>query len=173
MASIQHPAIEFTSSAQNRVRVAFGVKFTNAELGGGAPSSWTRRYTNLFQPNLPPFYSYSAKVLFKVIRVVPQPFVQGTPPPPLPDPLVLNVTTLNVSLPRSGNVRSLSTEFGYALGVNSNLVFDHLHAEVMLFRRYTTLPNLFNFPIESRTASDLVLTVSDLASPQPNGVVIP
>ncbi len=173
MATIQNPGIAFTSIAQNRVRISFNVKFTNTELAGRVASSWIGRYANLNQPHLPPTYSYSAKVLFKVIRIVPQPFVSGSPPPPLPDPVVLNVTTLSVPLPTSGNVKSLSTEFGYTLGVDNDLVFDHLHAEVMLFRRYTLLPTVFNFPIESRTSNDLVLTMSDLASPQPNGVVIP
>ena len=80
---------------------------------------------------------------------------------------------MSVSLPTTSNVKSLSTQFGYTLGVNNNLVFDHLHAEVQLFRRYTMLPNVFNFPIDTELTNHLDLTVSDLASPQPNGVVIP
>ena len=173
MATIQNPEIAFTSTAQNRVKVSFKVKFTKTELGGRVASSWLGRYASLNQPHLPPTFAYSAKVVFKVIRIVPQPFVSGSPPPPLPDPVTLNATTLSVSLPTTSNVKSLSTQFGYTLGVDNNLVFDHLHAEVQLFRRYTMLPNVFNFPIDTELTNDLVLTLSDLANPQPNGVVIP
>jgi hypothetical protein len=173
MATIQQPRIDFTSNAQNRVKISFQVRFTSSELGGKVPSSWIGKYQRLFQPTLPPTYSYSAQVIFKVIRIVPQPFVRGSPPPPLPDPVTLNATTLSVRLPTTGQIRSLNTEFAYSLGVNSNLIFDHLHAEIKLFRRLTIAPNLFSFPLESKTTNDLVLTVSDLASPQPNGVAIP
>jgi hypothetical protein len=173
MATLQQPSIEFTNQNQNRVKVSFKVKFTDTELGGGVSSSWKSRYIDLFKPTLPPLYSYSAQVLFKVIRIVPQPFVRGTPPPPLPDPVILQVANLNVALPSSGNTKSLNTEFTYTFAGNDPLVFDHLHAEIRLFRRLRLAPNLFSFPIDTKTTNDLVLTVGDLASPQPNGVVIP
>lgn len=173
MATILQPSIEFTNNNQSRARVSFQVRFTNTQLGGGVSSSWRGRYPGLFQPNLPPLYSYSAQVLFKVIRIVPQPFVQGQPPPPLPDPVTLQVTTLSVRLPSSGNTRSLSTDFTYTFAVNNPLIFDHLHAEIRLFSRFIFAPTQFSFPGDSKTTNDLVLTVSDLASPQPNGVVIP
>ena len=79
MATIQNPEIAFTSKAQNRVKVSFKVKFTNSELGGRVASSWLERYANLSQPHLPPTFAYSARVVFKVIRIVPQPFVSGSP----------------------------------------------------------------------------------------------
>lgn len=173
MASIHQPHIDFTSNFQLGVVVSFQVKFTSTELGGGVSSSWKGLHQNLFQPNLPPAYSYSAKVLLKVVHAVPQPYIRGDPPPPLPDPFTFKVTTLPVPLPRSGNVRSLSTQFTYALGINNNLVSDHFHAEIMLFRRLTILPTSFSFVVDSKITNFLDLTVSDLASPQPDGFVIP
>jgi hypothetical protein len=172
MATIQQPKIEFTNAAQNQARVSFQVKFTATEIGGGVSSTWKGLYPRLFQPQLPPTFAYSARVLLNVIRIVPQPFVRGSPPPPLPDPVALNVTTLNVALPTSGQVRSLNTTFSYALGVNSNVIFDHLHGHIILFRRLMLLPQQFTFPIDSKITNDLVLAMSDLASPQPNGVTI-
>ena len=165
--------IQFTHAAQNQARASFQVKFTATEIGGGVSLTWRGLYPRFFQPHLPPTFAYSARVLLKVIRTVPQPFVSGSPPLPLPDPVTLNVTTLNVDLPSSGQVRSLNTTFTYTLGANSNLIFDHLHAHIILFRRLTLLPQQFTFPIDSKITNDLVLTVSDLASPQPNGVTIP
>jgi hypothetical protein len=158
MATIQQPRIEFTSNLQTGVRVSFQVNFAANELGG------------IF-----PVYAYSARVFFNVMRIVPVPFVAGTPPPPLPDPVTLNVTTLSVPRPSTGNISSLRTDFTYAFAVNSNLITDHLHAEIKLRRRLSVLPNtnLFNAVIDSQKTNDLVLTVSDLASPQPNGAIIP
>ena len=158
MATIQQPRIEFTSNSQTGVRVSFQVNFSASELGGIIPS-----------------HIFSARVFFNVIRIVPQPHVAGSPPPPLPAPVMLNITTLGVPLPSTGNIRSLSTEFTYTFAVNSNLITDHLHADIQLRRRLRFLPNinLFNSVIDSKKTNDLVLTVSDLASPQPNGQVIP
>jgi hypothetical protein len=158
MATIQQPRIEFTSNLQTGVKVSFQVNFAASEVGGIFPT-----------------YIYSARVFFNVIRIVPQPQVAGTPPPPLPAPVTLNITTLSVRLPSAGNITSLSTEFTYTFAVNSNLITDHLHADIKLRRRLRFLPNtnLFNSVIDSKKTNDLVLTVSDLASPQPNGQIIP
>jgi len=158
MATIQQPRIEFTSNLQTGVKVSFQVSFVASELGGIFPT-----------------FVHSARVFFNVIRIVPQPFVAGTPPPPLPAPVMLNVITLGVPLPSTGNIQSLSSEFTYTFAVNSNLITDHLHADIKLRRRFRFLPNtnLFNSVIDSKKTNDLVLTVSDLASPQPNGQTIP
>ena len=175
MATILQPTIEFTNNnSQNRARVSFDVRFLATELGGGAPSSWTGRFPGLIQPNFPkPTISHHAQVVLKVIRIVPQPFVQGDPPPPLPDPVTLQVNTVNVKLPTSGNTRSVETEFRYTLVQNNPFVFDHLHAVITLFRRLRFgSTNLFTIPVDTKTTNDLVLAF-DLASPQPNGVVIP
>jgi hypothetical protein len=154
MATIQQPRIEFTSNLQTGVKVSFQVSFAAGELGG------------IF-----PIYVYSARVFLNVIRIVPQPQVAGSPPPPLPAPMTLKFTTLGVPLPSTGNIRSLGAEFTYAFAVNSNLITDHLHADIKLRRRLRFLPNTnqFNSVVDSQKTNDLVLTVSDLAIPQPNG----
>jgi hypothetical protein len=154
MATIQQPRIEFTSNLQTGVKVSFQVNFAASELGGIFPT-----------------FVYSARVFLTVIRIVPQPQVAGSPPPPLPAPVTLKFTTLGVPLPSAGNIRALNTEFTYAFAVNSNLITDHLHAQIQLRRRLRFLPNtnLFNSVIDSKKTNDLVLTVSDLAIPQPNG----
>ena len=85
MATIEQPTIEFTSSLQNRAKVLFGVKFSSTELQGGVTSSWLGRYSGYLPPGLGPLYTYSAQVILKVIRIIPQPFVKGTPPPVVPE----------------------------------------------------------------------------------------
>lgn len=148
MATLQQPSIAFTSSSQTSVRVSFQVNFVASELGP-------------IQLSI-----FSARVFFKVIRIVPKPFVAGTPPPPLPAPVTLNTVTLRVPRPITGNIRSLHTDFTYTFAANSILITDHLLAEIRLRR------NIFN-TIDTKTTHDVVLTVSDLASPQPSGVIIP
>ncbi len=154
MATIQQPRIEFTNNFQTGVKVSFQVEFSASELGGI------------------PIHVFSARVFLNVIRIRPQPHVAGSPPPPLPAPVMLNDTTLHVRRPSTGNITSLSTEFTYTFAVNSNLATDHLHAEIKLRRRLKLLP-IFNPVIDSEKTNDLVLTVADLASPQPNGQIIP
>ena len=158
MANLQQPHIEFTSSFQTSVRISFQVNFAANDFGSIFPT-----------------FAFSARVFFNVIRIVPIPIIVGTPPPPLPPPVTLNSVTLNVPRPSTGHVRSLGTEFTYTFAVNSILITDHLHAVIRLRRRANFLPNtdLFNNVIDTQRTNDLVLTVSDLASPQPNGVIIP
>jgi hypothetical protein len=179
MATILQPQIQFTGSFQLGVEVSFKVKFTGIELAGGVSPLWKKIHPNFFPsqlpppPQLPPPYTYSAQVLLKVIRAIPQPFLKGDPPPPLPDPFTLQVKTLPVSLLGAGNVKSLSIQFTYALGLNNSLISDHFHAEILLFRRLKILPTVFSFVIDSKITNPLDLTVSDLANPQPDGTVIP
>ena len=175
MATILQPTIAFTNNSQNRARVSFDVRFLATELGGGAPSSWTGRFPGLIQPDFPkPSISHHAQVVLKLIRIVPQPFLKGQPQPPPPDPVTLQVNTVNVKLPSSGNTRSVDTEFTYTFAVNNPFIFDRLDAVITLFRRLRFgSTNIFTLPVDTKVTNDLVLTVSDLASPQPNGVVIP
>jgi hypothetical protein len=176
MAAIEQPTIEFTNNFQSRVKVSFRVKFASAELQGGVPTSWLGRYGGYLPPGLGPLYAYSAQIILKVIRIIPQPFVRGTPPPPLPDPVTLQSTSITVSLPTSGNTTSRSATFNYALGPDDALTFDHLHAEIRLFRRSRfgiDLPSVFTFPTDTTLTNFLVLTLSDLANPQPDGTAIP
>ena len=88
MATIQQPRIEFTSNLQTGVKVSFQVNFAASELGGIFPT-----------------FVFSARVFLNVIRIVPQPQVAGSPPPPLPAPVTLKFTTLGVPLPSAGNIR--------------------------------------------------------------------
>jgi hypothetical protein len=71
---------------------------------------------------------------------------------------------------------SRTTTFDFALGPDDPFTFDHLHAEIRLFRRSRVginLPSVLTFPIDTKFTNFLVLTLSDLASPQPDGTVIP
>lgn len=175
MATIEQPTIEFTNNFQSRVRVSFRVRFSGTELQGGVSTSWLGRYGGYLPPGLGSFYTYSALIVFKVIRIIPQPFVKGTPPPPLPDPVTLKSTSVTVSLPTSGNATSRTATFDFALGPDDPLTFDHLHAEIRLFRRsrLIDLPSVLTFPIDTKLTNFLLLTLSDLANPQPDGTVIP
>jgi hypothetical protein len=175
MATIQQATIAFTSSSQNRVKVTFQVKFAGTEIRGAVSPSWLARYGGLLPPGLGALFRYSASILFRVIRIVPQPYVVGTPPPPLPDPVTLQSSSVLVPLPTSGSTTSRAVFFEFALGVDDPLTFDHLHAEVRLFRRSVLGPNLpsaLTFPVNTKITNDLVLTASDLANPQPDGTTI-
>ncbi len=158
MAVIRQPRIAFTSSAEDRAKVSFQVDFDPSELGA------------LF-----PAFVYSAQVFFNVTRIVPQPFVVGSPPPPRPDPVPLDTVTLSVPRPPTGHISSLAREFTYTFAVNSILITDHLQAKIRLRRRLRALPdvNFLNIVLDTKTTNDAVLSLGDLASPQPNGAIIP
>ena len=175
MAQILRSKIEFTNSSQNRAKVSFDVKFTDAEIKGGSPHS-LRGFPGSSQITLPASYFYSARVVLQVIRVIPQPFVRGTPPPPLPDPVMLQVVTLSVKMPSRDNTTSLSTTFSYQVLGNNPLVFDTLFADIILISRFRigfTGSDFFSFPVASSNTNYLSLDGVDLRNPQDNGVVIP
>lgn len=175
MAQILRPKIEFTSNSQNKAKVSFDVKFTNSEISGGSPHSLSG-FPGSSQISLPASYFYTARVVLQVIRVVPQPFIRGTPPPPLPDPVTLQIVTLSVKMPKKGNTTSLDNTFTYQLLGNDPLVFDTLFADIILISRFRigfSGSDFISYPVASSSTNFISIDGVDLKNPQDNGVVIP
>ncbi len=176
MAIINLQKIAFANAqVQTQVRISFNIRFRDFELSGNAPPSWHKNFPALFQAVLPlTSVSYRVLVKLNVIRVVPRPFVAGAPPPSLPDPVAINSKALPVPVPVIGkSSTSMNVTMNFELGTNSNLIYDHLHGEIVLFRSINEQGMAFNQRLDTKVTNDLVITVSDLANPQSNGIHIP
>ncbi len=175
MATITSPRIVFSTPTQNEVVVSFGVSFAAADLGAGVRPIWKENFPELFPPagsTTLRQVATEASVALNVVRVVPHP-VAGGSPPPLPAPVLLQSAVLRVSRPRLAGTVPVSTRFRYALVPKRPLVFDHLFGAITLTAILRGANREFRMRLSSKTTPDAIVVAANLASPQPNGVVIP
>lgn len=176
MSQILRPTIDFTNTVRNRAKVSFDVSFTNSEIAGASPHVLRGGFPGARQPSFPPSYSYFARVVLKVIRVVPRPFVKGQPPPPVPDPVMLQLADVPVKMPKSGNITSHGPIFTYQLLGTDPLIWDTLFADITLmsvFRIGFDGSSFLTAPVASGNTNYLQLEGVNLQSPQDNGIEIP
>jgi|SRR5215213_837102 len=180
MPQILRPTIDFagsfTDNRQDRVKVTFDVRFTDAEIAGGSPRSLQDGFPGANRMTLPPSHSYSARVVLKVIRMVPVFIVKGQQPPPPPDPVDLQIFNVGVKIPKSGNITSLAHKFIYQVQVLQETIWDTLFADITLystFRLGFSDPYFITSPVASNNTNYLGLEGINLQSPQDNGIEIP